>query len=69
MQWLPHSGKFVNKVGWAHGQNERREINEKIRDKETGGLQKTRKTTAKMEELCEERSRKGRGGRKSGEKR
>ena len=45
-------------------QNERREITEKIRDKETRRLHKTRKTTAKMGGLCEERSKKGRGGRK-----
>ena len=51
-------------MGWTHGQNERREITEKIRDKETRRLQKTRKTTAKMGGLCEERSEKGRGGRK-----
>ena len=33
------------------------------RDKDTRRLQKTRKTTAKMGGLCEERSEKGRGGR------
>ena len=37
---------------------------EKIRDKGAGRFQKTRKTTAKMGGLCEERSEKGRGGRK-----
>ena len=42
----------------------RREIIEKIGDKETRRLQKTRKTTAKMGGLCEERSEKGRGRRK-----
>ena len=37
---------------------------QKIRDKEARRFQKTRKTTAKMEGLCEERPEKGRGGRK-----
>ena len=40
------------------------EISEKSRDKGTRRLQKTRKTTAKMGGLCEERYKKGRGGRK-----
>ena len=39
-------------------------MTENIRDKEARWLQKTRKATAKMGELCEERSEKGRGGRK-----
>ena len=56
-------------MGWTHGQNERRAITEKIRDKETRRLQKTRKTTAKMGGLCENRSKKGRGGRKVEKKR
>ena len=51
-------------MGWTHGQNERWEITEKIRDNEARWLQKTRKTTAKMGGLCEERPEKGRGGRK-----
>ena len=50
-------------MGWTHGQNERQEITEKIRDKDTR-LQKMRKTTARMGGLCEERSEKDRGGRK-----
>ena len=37
---------------------------DKIRDKEARRFQKTRKTTAKIGGLCEERSEKGRGGRK-----
>ena len=41
----------------THGQNERRRITEKIRDKETRRLEETRKTTAKMGGLREERSR------------
>ena len=49
---------------WTHGQNERREITEKICDKEERRLQKTRKIAAKMGGLCDERSEKGRGGRK-----
>ena len=48
----------------THGQNERLEITEKIRDNEARWLHKTRKTTAKMGGLCEERPEKGRGGRK-----
>ena len=36
-------------------------MTEKIRDKEARWLQKTRKTTAKMGGMCEERSEKGRG--------
>ena len=51
-------------MGRMHGQNERWQITEKIWDKEARRLQKTRKTTAKMGGLCEERSEKGRGGRK-----
>ena len=51
-------------MGWTLGQNERREVTEKICDKAARRLQKTRKTTAKMGGLCEERSEKGRGGRK-----
>ena len=39
-------------------------MTENTRDKEARLLQKTRKTTAKMGGLCEERSEKGRGGRK-----
>ena len=46
---------------WTHGQNERLEITEKIRDKEARRFQKTRKTTTKMGGLREERSEKGRG--------
>ena len=42
-------------MGWTYGQNERGEITEKIRDKETMRLQKTRKITAKMGGLSEER--------------
>ncbi len=41
---------------------ERREIIEKILDKEARKLQKTRKNTAKIGGLCEERSEKGKGG-------
>ena len=51
-------------MGWTHGQNERREITEKIRDKEVRRMHKTRKTITKVGVLCEERSEKGRGGRK-----
>ena len=51
-------------MGWTHGQNERWEMTENIRDKEARWLPKTRKATAKMGGLCEERSEKGRGGRK-----
>ena len=36
----------------------------RIRDKEARRFQKTRKTTTNMGRLCEERSEKGRGGRK-----
>ena len=39
-------------------------MTENIRDKEARWLQKTRKATAKMGGLCEERSEKGKGGRK-----
>ena len=39
-------------------------MTENIRDKEARRFQKTRKTTAKMGGLCEERSEKGRGGSK-----
>ena len=55
-------------MGWTHGQNERRKITEKISDKETRRLPKTRKTTAKMGGLNEERSKKN-SRKKSGEKR
>ena len=41
-----------------------RSLNKNNLDKGTRNLQKTRKTTAKMGGLCEERSEKGRGGRK-----
>ena len=41
-------------MGWTHGQNERRETTEKIRNKEARRWQKTRKTTAKMGGLCED---------------
>ena len=51
-------------MGWTHGKNERWNINEKNRDKETRRFQKTRKTTAMMGGLCEDRSENGRGGRK-----
>ena len=37
-----------DEMDWTRGKNERREITENIRDKETRRLQKTRKTTAKM---------------------
>ena len=40
----------------------------RFENKETRRLQKTRKTTAKMGGLCEERSKKGRGGKKLGRK-
>ena len=50
-------------MDWTHGQNERRQITEKSRDKERR-LQKTRKTTAKMGGLPEERPKKGRRRRK-----
>ena len=60
-------GRIVKKepdeMGWTHGLNERRDTTEKTWDKETRRLQKTRKTTAKMGGLCEDRSEKGRGGR------
>ena len=39
-------------------------MTENILDKEARWLQKTRKATAKMGGLCEDRSEKGRGGRK-----
>ena len=39
-------------------------MTENIRNKEARWLQKTRKATDKMGGLCEERSEKGRGGRK-----
>ena len=51
-------------MGRAYSENERREIAEKIWDKEARRLQKTRKTTSKMGGMCEKRSKKGRGGRK-----
>ena len=51
-------------MGWTRGQNERREIPEKIRDKEARRLRKTRNTTAKMGGLSEEISETGRGERK-----
>ena len=37
-------GKILepDETGWTHGQNERREITEKIRDKDTWRLDKTR---------------------------
>ena len=59
-------GKIVkSRMKWAgHMVRMRREITRKIRDKEVRRLQKTRKNTAKMGGLCEERSEKGRGGRK-----
>ena len=54
----------TDSMGWIHGQNERQEeIIEKIGGNETRRLRKTRKTTAKMGGLGEERSKKGRGGR------
>ena len=53
-----------DEMGWTHGQNERRKITEKTRDKEARQFQKTRKTTTKMGDLCEERSEEGRGRRK-----
>ena len=43
-------------------------MTENIRYKEARWLQKTRKVTAKMGGLCEERPKKGRGGRKWREK-
>ena len=51
-------------MGWTHGQNEIRYITEKLRDKEARRFQKTRKTTPKIGGLREEKSEKGRGGRK-----
>ena len=51
-------------MGWTHGQNEILQMTENIRDKDARWLQKTRMATAKVEGLCEERSEKGRGGRK-----
>ena len=58
--WLVSpDGKYGNTVS-----NDRREITEKIRDKEARRFQKTRKATAKMGGLCQEISEKGRGGRK-----
>ena len=51
-------------MGWTHGQNESWENTEKIRDIEKRRLRKTRKTTAEMGGLCEDRCKKGRGGRK-----
>ena len=56
-------------MGWTRGKKERREIIENIGDKETRRLPKARKTTAKMGGLSEERSKKGRGGRKDERKR
>ena len=56
-------GKIVkSRMKWA--EHMVRMKDEKIRDKEARRLQKTRKTTAKMGGLCEERFEKGRGGRK-----
>ena len=52
---------IVAKIGWTHGQNERWEITETIWHNEARRLQKTRKTTAKMGGLSEERYEKGRG--------
>ena len=54
-------------MGGQHDQNERREITEKICDKETRMLGKTRKATAKIRGLSEEISEKGRGKRAVGE--
>ena len=48
----------------GQGRNKRQEITEKIRDNETRRLQETRKTTATMRGMCEERSTEGRGRRK-----
>ena len=50
-------------MGCMHGQDERCTITEKIREKETRRLQKTRKATAKTGGLPEDRPKKGRGGR------
>ena len=36
-------------MGWTHGQNERREITEKILNKEARRLQKTRKSEGRSE--------------------
>ena len=47
-------GEEVDEMGWTHGRNEGREITEKIWDKETRKLWKTRKTTAKKGGLPEE---------------
>ena len=51
---------LFNEMDWTGGRNERREITKKIRGKETKRLQKTRKTTAWMGGLSEDRSKKGR---------
>ena len=52
MQWAGHMARM------------KEEIVEKIRGRGTRGLQRTRKATAKMGGLCEERSKKGsRAGR------
>ena len=59
-------GKIVkSRMKWAgHMVRMKDDKLPKSRDKEARRLQKTRKTTAKMAGLCEERSEKGRGGRK-----
>ena len=42
-------------ISWTHGVNEKQKITEENWDKETRSLQETRKTTAKMGGLPEER--------------
>ena len=57
-----------NGLDIIYGPNERGQTTEKSRDKEARRFQITRKTTATMEGLCEERSEKGRRGREWREK-
>ena len=59
-------GRIVkSRLKWAgYMVRMKEDITEKSRDKEARRFQKTGKTTAKMGGLCEERSEKGRGGRK-----
>ena len=59
-------GKLVKsrmKWAWHMVRMKDDKLPKKSRDKEARRFQKTRKTTAKMGGLCEERSEKGRGGR------
>ena len=60
-------GKIVkSRMKWAGHMVRMKDdkLPKRARDKEARRFQKTRKTTAKMGGLCEERPEKGRGGRK-----